>query len=47
MLTLIILIILFIGVYAGQRRGLILQVVHTAGYIVSFFCCKKLLFTFS
>ena len=41
MLTLIILIILFIGVYAGQRRGLILQVVHTAGYIVSFFVAKN------
>lgn len=41
MLTLVILIVLFIGIYAGMRRGLILQVVHTAGYIASFFIAKN------
>ncbi|MGP6139643.1 MULTISPECIES: CvpA family protein [unclassified Jeotgalibaca] len=41
MLTLIILFILFIGIYAGMRRGLILQVVHTVGYVISFFVAKN------
>lgn len=40
MLTLIILVVLLIGVYAGARRGLVLQVVYTIGYILSFFVAK-------
>ena len=41
MLTIIILIALFIGVYAGVRRGLILQIVHTVGYVLSFYVAKN------
>lgn len=41
MLTLIILLILFIGIYAGVRRGLVLQIVYTLGYIVSFFVARN------
>lgn len=41
MLTLIILIFLFIGVYTGVRRGLVLQIVHTLGYVGSFYLAKK------
>lgn len=41
MLTLIILIFLFIGIYTGVRRGLVLQIVHTIGYIASFYLAQK------
>lgn len=41
MLTLFILIIFFIGIYTGVRRGLILQLVYTFGYIFSFFFAKE------
>lgn len=41
MLTLIILILLLIGLYSGIRRGLVLQLVHIMGYIVSFFFAKE------
>lgn len=41
MLTLIILILLFIGIYTGVRRGLVLQVVHTIGFIATFFIARN------
>lgn len=41
MLTIIIVILLFWGVYTGVRRGLILQVVYTVGYILSFLIAKN------
>lgn len=41
MLTMIIIILLFWGVYAGVRRGLILQVVYTVGYFLSFMIAKS------
>ncbi|HJB22628.1 MAG TPA: CvpA family protein [Candidatus Jeotgalibaca pullicola] len=47
MLTIIILVILFIGVYAGVRRGLVLQLIHTAGYIVSFYFAQKYYLVFA
>lgn len=36
-MTLAIVIILAIGVYGGARRGLVLQLVLTAGYFISYF----------
>ncbi|TDQ39173.1 CvpA family protein [Aureibacillus halotolerans] len=36
MLNLVLLLILFIGIMVGLRRGLILQVVHLAGLVLSF-----------
>lgn len=36
MVGLLIVLILFIGTYAGYRRGIILQMVQTIGYAVSF-----------
>lgn len=41
MLTLFILFVFFIGIYSGVRRGLVLQLVHTIGYVVSFIAAKK------
>lgn len=41
MLTLVIMIILFIGIYSGVRRGLVLQFVYTLGYIISFFIAHE------
>ncbi|HJA89431.1 MAG TPA: CvpA family protein, partial [Candidatus Jeotgalibaca merdavium] len=41
MLTIIILLLLCMGVYAGVRRGLVLQLVHTAGYIISFYFAQQ------
>lgn len=41
MLTWIILIALFVGIYAGVRRGLVLQVVYSVGYILSFIVAKS------
>ncbi|MBO0441600.1 CvpA family protein [Candidatus Enterococcus ikei] len=41
MLTLLILLLLAIGFYTGARRGLILQVLYTFGYLVSYFIAKS------
>lgn len=41
MLTIIILLLLCMGIYAGVRRGLVLQLVHTAGYIISFYFAQQ------
>lgn len=41
MLTIIIVILLFWGVYTGVRRGLILQVVYTVGYFLSFVIARN------
>lgn len=50
MTTFIILFILFIGVYAGARRGLIVQTIHTVGYCLTLlmanFFHKQLAVTF-
>lgn len=35
MVNIVIIFVLFIGMYVGAKRGLILQLVHTAGYILS------------
>lgn len=40
MLTLLILLLLAIGFYTGARRGLILQVLYTVGYLCSYFVAK-------
>lgn len=40
MLTLLILLLLAIGFYTGARRGLILQLLYTFGYLVSYFIAK-------
>lgn len=41
MLTLLILLLLAIGFYTGARRGLILQVLYTFGYLCSYFIAKS------
>ena len=41
MLTLLIMIVLFVGIYSGVRRGLVLQLIYTAGYIITFFTAHK------
>ncbi len=41
MLTIIIVILLLWGVYTGVRRGLILQVVYTVGYFLSFVIARN------
>lgn len=33
--------ILFIGIYSGVRRGLILQLIYTVGYVVTFFAARE------
>lgn len=35
------MLILFIGIYSGVRRGLILQLIYTAGYVITFFTAKE------
>lgn len=40
MLTIIILVLLLIGFYTGARRGLVLQIVYSVGYILSFAIAK-------
>lgn len=40
MLTILILLILVIGFYTGLRRGLILQIVYTFGYLISYMIAK-------
>ena len=41
MLTLIIVLSLLWGIYTGVRRGLILQVVYTVGYFISFLVARE------
>ena len=41
MLTLIIVLSLLWGIYTGVRRGLILQVVYTLGYFISFLVARE------
>ena len=36
MVTIAIMLILFTGIYSGARRGLLLQLVHMAGYFISY-----------
>lgn len=36
MVSFLLMIILLIGIYTGARRGLVLQVVYTVGYLISF-----------
>ncbi|MGX7148703.1 CvpA family protein [Enterococcus ureasiticus] len=40
MLTLLILLLFAIGFYTGARRGLILQVLYTFGYLCSYFIAR-------
>lgn len=40
MLTLLILLLFAIGFYTGARRGLILQVLYTVGYLCSYLIAK-------
>lgn len=41
LLTIAILIILVLGVYGGARRGLVLQLVMTLGYFISYFVASQ------
>ncbi|MGY3725117.1 Uncharacterized membrane protein, required for colicin V production [Granulicatella balaenopterae] len=36
MITVVIMLILLVGIYSGARRGLLLQLLHMAGYFISF-----------
>ena len=40
MLSLLILLILFYGVYVGARRGLLMQAYYTIGYVITFIIAK-------
>ncbi|WP_207695144.1 colicin V production family protein [Enterococcus sp. DIV0212c] len=40
MLTLLILLLLAIGFYTGAKRGLVLQILYTFGYLCSYFIAK-------
>ncbi|MDA9470200.1 CvpA family protein [Enterococcus sp. 5H] len=40
MLTLLILLLLAIGFYTGARRGLVLQVLYTFGYLCTYFIAR-------
>ena len=40
MLTFVILILLAIAAYSGARRGLVLQIVYTVGYFLSFLAAE-------
>lgn len=40
MLTLILVVILALAFYTGARRGLVLQIIYTAGYFISFMAAK-------
>ncbi|PIO83090.1 colicin V production protein CvpA [Loigolactobacillus backii] len=42
MLTILILLVLLYAYYAGRRRGLMLQLVYTAGYLISFIFARLL-----
>lgn len=37
MLTILILLLLAFGFYTGAKRGLILQVLYSVGYLISYF----------
>ena len=41
MLTILIIFVLAIGFYSGARRGLVLQIILTLGYFVSYVFAKK------
>ncbi|MCA5012701.1 MULTISPECIES: CvpA family protein [unclassified Enterococcus] len=41
MLTLLILVILAIGYYTGSRRGLVLQILYTFGYLCTYLIAKS------
>lgn len=41
MLTLFIIILFAIAYYTGARRGLVLQIVYTVGYMLSLSSAKK------
>ena len=41
MLTFIIVLTLLWGIYTGVRRGLILQIVYTVGYFISFLVARE------
>lgn len=45
MLTIIILVALAIGFYTGTRRGLVLQIVLTVGYFLSYLVAKNYFLT--
>lgn len=40
MLTLFILLLLALGFYTGAKRGLVLQVLYSVGYLVSYFVAR-------
>lgn len=41
MLTLLIILVLGIGFYTGAKRGLILQIIYTFGYLIVYFIAKS------
>ena len=41
MLTLLIILVLGIGFYTGTKRGLILQILYTFGYLFTYFIAKS------
>lgn len=41
MLTLLIILVLGIGFYTGTKRGLILQILYTFGYLIAYFIAKS------
>jgi uncharacterized membrane protein required for colicin V production len=41
LLTILILFLFFLGIYSGFRRGLILQLVLTIGYVISFWMALR------
>ena len=40
MLTILILLLLAFGFYTGAKRGLILQVLYSVGYLISYFVAR-------
>ncbi|WP_426097682.1 CvpA family protein, partial [Escherichia coli] len=40
MLTILILLFLAFGFYTGAKRGLILQVLYSVGYLISYFVAR-------
>lgn len=41
MLTLLILIILAVGFYSGAKRGFVLQILYSVGYLISYMVAKS------
>ncbi|MBP2099715.1 CvpA family protein [Enterococcus rivorum] len=41
MLTLIIFLILAMGFYTGTKRGLVLQIIYTVGYLIAYLVAKQ------